>query len=176
MYPFFRLAKELTIHRNAAALPLTGTHISRHICWPWDLDPWIELNNGRTLTLYDLGRLPLGRRVGLDKVLRAQGWGLAVAGVSVRYRKRIKAFERIEMHSRCIGWDARFLYMVQSMWKHGECANQMLLRSACTSAQGIVAPARLLQALGSDDVSPALEPWVQAWIDADALRPWPPVR
>ena len=105
MYPYFRMAKELWKFRNTDRLPILGTHVSHHLCWPWDIDPWMELNNGRTLTLYDLGRLPLGRRTGLHAVLKANRWGMAVAGNSVRYRCRVRAFDRVEMVSRCIGWD-----------------------------------------------------------------------
>ena len=176
MYPFIRLAKEMFRVRTATALPVTGIHVSQHICWPWDLDPWNELNNGRTLTLYDLGRLPLARRVGINKALAAQGWGFAAAGASVRYRRRVRAFDRIEMHSRCIGWDARFLYIEQSMWKGPDCTSHLLMRSAVTSGQGIVAPAQLLTAMGQDQTSPVLPDWAKAWIDAEAMRPWPPVR
>lgn len=176
MYPFARMALELWLHRKAPPLPVTGTHVSHHRCWPWDLDPWAELNNGRTLTLYDLGRIPLATRTGLAGVLRAQGWGLTVAGSVPRYRRRIRMFDRIEMRSRCIGWDARFLYTEQSMWKGEECAGQIVIRSACTSAEGIVPPARLLEAMGLAQDSPDLPAWVQAWIAAEALRPWPPAR
>ena len=62
MYPVIRLVTEFIRFRRAPALPLTGTHVSRHMCLPWDIDLWMELNNGRTLTLYDLGRLPLAKR------------------------------------------------------------------------------------------------------------------
>ena len=60
------------------------------------------------------------------------------------------------------------------MWRGGECCNHMLLRGAITSANGIVPPAQLMQAAGRDATSPALPDWVQAWIAADAMRPWPP--
>jgi acyl-CoA thioesterase FadM len=174
MYPFLRMALELWSVRGAAPLPVTGTHVSQHRCWPWDLDPWRELNNGRTLTLYDLGRLPLGARTGLHRVLAANGWGMTVAGNSTRYRRRVRLFDRVTMVSRCLGWDARFVYMEQSMWKAGECTSHILIRSAVTSAGGIVPPARVMQALGQSPESPALPDWVQAWIAADAARPWPP--
>ncbi len=174
MYPFIRLAKELFIHRNAPALGVADPHVSHHLCWPWDLDPWVELNNGRTLTLYDLGRLPYARRLGLVRVLSARKWGMTVAGVSVRYRRRVRAFDRIEMRTRTLGWDARFLYLEQSMWHDGDCTSQMLLRSAVTDKHGIVAPSRMLSALGADLTSPPLPDWVAAWIAADAERPWPP--
>lgn len=176
MYPYFRMFKELIRVRRAPALAFTGTHVSHHVCWPWDLDPWRELNNGRTLTLFDLGRIPLVLRNGMEKLLREQGWGMTVAGNSTRYRKRVRAFDRLEMRSRLIGWDTRFFYLEQSMWKDGECTSQMLLRSAITSRTGIVAPARVLEAGGLSPESPELPAWVKAWIAADAERPWPPQR
>jgi acyl-CoA thioesterase FadM len=178
MYPFLRMMKELWVHRHAPPLDLFAEHESRHLCWPWDLDPWAELNNGRTLTLYDLGRIPMARRMGLGGVMRAQGWGLAVAGASVRYRRRVRAFDRLTMRTRLIGWDARFLYMEQAMWRGAECTSHILLRSAITGLQrqgGLVPPADLARALGRPVDSPPLPAWVRAWIAAEDTRPWPPM-
>lgn len=175
MYPMLRFAKEMLKFRRAPRIGVLEAHVSTHRCWPWDLDPWIELNNGRTLTLYDLGRLPMAVRTGMIDTMRKNGWGITVAGNSVRYRQRIRGFQKFTMVSRSLGWDARFLYMEQSMWRGGICCNHMLLRGAITSDQGIVAPARLMQAAGADPTSPELPGWVQAWIAADAQRPWPPL-
>jgi acyl-CoA thioesterase FadM len=174
MYPYLRLVKEVFKARRAPPLGILDTHESTHICWPWDIDPWMELNNGRTLTLFDLGRLPLGIRAGLHTVLRQNGWGLAVAGNSTRYRRRVTTFQKVTMRSRCVGWDARFIYMDQTMWRNGECTTQMLVRVAITSKEGIVAPARVVGAMGQDTQSPALPDWIEAWVDADHQRPWPP--
>jgi len=175
MYPFVRMTKELLVHGNAPKLPLTGIHVSHHICWPWDLDLWMELNNGRTLTLFDLGRLPLIRRLGLIGAMRRNRWGLTVAGLSVRYRRRIRVFRRVEMRSRVVTCDARFLYIEQSMWRRdGVCTTHVLVRMAITDANGIVPPARLLEAAGHGEVDLQTPPWVRAWIEAEAQRPWPP--
>jgi acyl-CoA thioesterase FadM len=174
MYPFVRMLKEIVLHRGGAPLAITDWHLSHHICWPWDLDIFAELNNGRTLTLYDLGRVPMAIRTGLGQVLKREGWGMAVAGASVRYRRRVRAFDRFTMASRVIGWDARFIYMDQSMWRNGQCLSQILLRSAVTDRAGIVAPARVLAALGHPVESPALPGWVTDWIAAEEARPWPP--
>lgn len=175
MYPFLRMAKELAMSRRAPALGPLDTHVSFHRCWPWDIDFWSELNNGRTLTLYDLGRIGLGQRTGLFAVLRRERWGLTVAGSSVRYRSRVRAFQRVKMRTRLIGWDARFLYIEQGMWRGGTCTSHMLLRAAVTDAAGIVASARVTDALGIDPASPPLPDWVEAWIAAEAQRPWPPM-
>jgi acyl-CoA thioesterase FadM len=176
MYPFVRMFWQLWRHRKDGPRGLMDEHVSHHICWPWDLDFWRELNNGRTLTLYDLGRVPAGRGNGLFDALRAQKWGLAVAGASVRYRKRVLAFDRIRMRSRTVGWDDRFIYVEQSMWKtDGECASHILIRSAITSRKGIIAPDRLAAAMGWQGPRPPLPDWVTAWIAAEGQRPWPPM-
>ncbi|MBC9246057.1 acyl-CoA thioesterase [Paracoccus sp. 11-3] len=174
MYPLIRFAKEMLKYRNAPALGPMDVHVSTHRCWPWDIDPWIELNNGRTLTLYDLGRIPMAGRMGLLPALRKNKWGITVAGNSTRYRRRIKMFDKFTMFSRMVGWDHRFFYMEQTMWKKGECCNQMLLRTAVTSSKGIVDPALVIKALGYDGASPPLPDCVSAWIQAESLRPWPP--
>jgi acyl-CoA thioesterase FadM len=176
MYPVVRMATEAARARRLPPLGLFEAHRSHHRCWPWDLDLWRELNNGRTLTLYDLGRIPLTIRLRLPPVLARHGWGMTVAGATVRYRRRVRAFQRVEMRSRLLGWDAHFLYIEQAMWRGGEALNHVLLRQAVTGPEGIVPPARLVAALGGPDASPALPDWVVAWIAADATRPWPPMQ
>ena len=177
MYPFIRMVKGAIAARNLPKIGITDIHESRHRCWPWDIDFWNELNNGRTLTLYDLGRIPLAMRVGMWTALRENGWGLTMAGVSVRYRRRIRPFESFTMRSRGVCWDDKFFYIEQSMWKkNGECANHALYRSAIVDGKGIVAPALMAEAMGLDPVSPHMPGWVQSWIAADAERPWPPMQ
>lgn len=174
MYPIVRLGIELAIARRAPPLAVDGVHVSHHVCLPWDIDPWLELNNGRTLTLYDLGRVPLATRTGLVAAVRANGWGLAVAGASIRYRRRVRAFDRVEMRSAFVGRDARFLYVEQAMYRRGEAVSSLLVRSAVTSAEGIVATDRVLAAMDRSDWDRPLPAWVAEWIEAEAERPWPP--
>ena len=174
MYPVFRLAAHMLRHRRSEPLPITGTHVGHHICWPWDIDPWMELNNGRTLTLYDLGRVALFGRTGSARAMRANGWAPAVAGLSIRYRRRVKVFDRFEMRSRVVGWDARFFYFEQGMWRQGEFTSHVLVRLAVTDGNGMVPMARVLAAMGEDPDGPPLPGWVAAWSAAEAERPWPP--
>lgn len=174
MYPYLRMAKELWKFRNAPPLSVFQPHVSTHRVWPWDIDPWMELNNGRTLTLYDLGRLPMGKRMGFDRLLKDKGWGLTVAGNTTRYRRRVTVFRKLTMVSRVLGWDDRFLYIEQSMWRGGDCTSVQMLRGAVISKSGMVPMAQAMAALGVTEASPALPGWVQQWIAADAARLWPP--
>jgi acyl-CoA thioesterase FadM len=176
MYPYIRMFKELWKFRNAAPLTILEPHVSTHRVWPQDIDPWRELNNGRTLTLFDLGRIPMARRMGFHRVARENRWGITVAGNSTRYRRRVTLFTKLTQVSRVIGWDARFVYLEQSFWRGEECTSAMLLRSGFISKAGLVAPSAVLRALGQPEESPELPQWVRDWIAADAGRIWPPAR
>ncbi len=174
MYPILRVATELVRHRRAPPLGLFDIHVSHHRIWPVDIDLWMELNNGRTLTLYDLGRIVLLTRTGLVAAMRRAGWVGTVAGASIRYRRRLQVFQRIEMQSRIVGWDARFLYVEQAMYRGAACCGHLLIRMAVTDRTRMIPAAEAAAALDVDQ-SPPLPDWVAAWAAADARRPWPPM-
>ena len=176
MYPFVRLAWQFFIHRKTGKLAIGQTHYSTHYCLPWDLDLWRELNNGSTLSIYDMGRLPMARRSGLLAILKRKCCGLTIAGSSVRYRKRIRVFDKIEMRSRALCADARFMYLEQSMWVKGTCAGHALYRTAVTNADGLVPIENLRAELNPNTPLPPIPELVAAWITAEDLRPWPPMQ
>ncbi|MEO0915672.1 MAG: acyl-CoA thioesterase, partial [Pseudomonadota bacterium] len=97
MYPFFRLGGELLSNRQAPPLEIGKTHVGAFRIWPWDIDPFLELNNGRVLTLMDLGRFGTLQRLGVPERLKKLGWYGTVAGSTVRYRRRITVFQKLEL-------------------------------------------------------------------------------
>ena len=175
MYPIFRTALTFAQARRMDPIEPLEPHVASLRCWPWDADMFWEMNNGRVLTIYDLGRFGLAQRTGLMRVLRANGWGLVVAGCSVRYRARVRPFQIIELRTRLIGWDRRFFYIEQAMWRGQTACNHGLMRTGVTEGGRLVDTSRVAEALGVDDPSPDLPDWVTDWADADATRPWPPV-
>jgi len=174
MYPIVRVIKELLRARKMPPLDPLGTHVSFHRCWPQDLDNYLEMNNGRILTVLDIGRTGLAVRVGLIAALTRNRWGLTIAGSSARYRRRIRPFKKFRIVSRAVGWDHRFFYIEQSIWLGDECATQVLYRSAVTDKNGIIAPERVFADVGYEGTAPTLPDWAQNWVDADNTRPWPP--
>jgi len=176
MYPFVRLFKDMLMARNLPDLPVLGTHISTHRCWPQDIDGFLEMNNGRILTILDLGRTVLAKRAGLIAACQANSWGMTMAGTSVRYRKRIRPFAKFELVSRCIGWDDKFFYLEHTIWIGKDCAVQALFRSAITDKNGIVRPRRMFDYIGYTGDRPTLPYWAQNWTEAHQTRPWQPER
>nr|WP_319248611.1 acyl-CoA thioesterase [uncultured Celeribacter sp.] len=144
---------------------------------PWDIDLWMELNNGRTLTIFDLGRIPMSIRNGTAKAAKEGGYSMAVAGASVRYRRRVTTFQKVDMWTKTTCFDDKFLYIEQSMWdQKGECCNHILLRGAVIKKRKLVPPQELFERMEPGLVSPPMPDWVRNWIDADNTRPWPPIR
>lgn len=176
MYPVLRLAKELVLHRNAPPLAVGEAHVTRLVCLPSDIDLWMELNNGRTLTMMDLGRVVLFKRMGIMGAMRRKQWVGTIAGATVRYRRRVRIFDHMELRTRILGWDDRFTYAEQSFWRGEECTSHALFRMAITGGKGIVPSAEIVAELGWPPDGPPLPGWVTAWIAAEAERPWPPAR
>ena len=179
MYPFIRYATTIA----HAALQVKKGHtlsfddVSEITlrCRLTDIDNFLEMNNGRVLTLYDLGRTDFAVRTGLGKQLLKQRWGLVVAGSTIQYRKRIRAFQKVTMKTQVVGFDERWIYIEQSMWVKGKPCSSSLLRTGVTEGGKVVATARVLAALGKADWVKPPEPWVQDWIDGDKSHRWPPM-
>lgn len=174
MYPFVRTIAQLVSHRRAPSLPLGGVHVSQHMCWPWDLDAFMEMNHGRILTLLDQGRFVGAIRSGLYAAQKQNGWGMTMAGVCVRYRRRVRMFHRYEVRTRFIGFDEKFLYLDQTMWRNGDCLAQAIYRVAVTDANGIVRSQFVAGALETTVCQHVLPDWVKTWLKAEDMRPWPP--
>lgn len=175
MYPFLRALKEIVVARRSLRLETGNWHVTQLIVWPWDIDMFRDLNNGRVLTLFDIGRIGLFVRMGFFGTMKENGWYGTVAGTAVRYRRRITIFQKLELRTRIIGWDARFIYFEQGFWRGGDCAAHAVVRTAVTAGKGIVPPSEAVRAAGLPEASPVLPDWVRAWSEAEQLRPWPPV-
>ncbi len=174
MYPFFRLASIMfSSTRRSRIDPGEPSDLSM-LCWPWDCDMFLEMNNGRHLTLFDLGRFDFGARTGLPRALKQNRWGLVVAGSSIRYRKRLRPFERFTMRTRLLGRDDRWFYFQQTTMSKGTCCSSALIRTGITSKGKVIETDTAAEALGFSEWRPDLPDWVRAWADADSARPWPP--
>ncbi len=175
MYPYLRSARVLLSAWLGSRLDFDDESVVHMRVWLGDIDVFAELNNGRHLTLMDMGRFDLAVRSGFLRTVHRHGWGLTVGGASVRFRHRVRPFSRICLRSRVVGHDDRWFYFHQKI-EHGDrLCSSALVRTAVIEKGRLVPVPRVLEALGRPGQAPGLPEWVQAWIDAEALRPWPPI-
>lgn len=139
--------------------------------WPTDIDLYLEVNNGRYLTMMDIGRFQFGQKIGLMDNLKTKNWGIAVAGTSVRYRKRMHMFQKLVLHTRVVAIDERWTFFQQVIKRDGQWCVAALIRTAVTSKNGVVPTQEVAEALGGE-WEYRMPEWVIQWDKSDQLRPW----
>lgn len=131
-------------------------------CWPNDLDSNMHMNNGRYLTIMDLGRLDLILRTGLWPVMRARKWFPVIASAKVSFRRSLNVFETFELTTQVIGWDEKWLYIEHRMERGGKVMAQAFVKGLFLGPDGKVPMAELVAAAGHDGPSPEIDPEIVA--------------
>jgi acyl-CoA thioesterase FadM len=137
--------------------------------WPNDLDTNLHMNNGRYMTLMDLGRLDLLLRNGSIRHLLRQKWYPVLAGCEIRFRRPLNLFQRFEIRTRLVTWDAKWIYLEQRILRNGDLALHAYLKGVFVAKSGGSIPiTRLLELMGVTQAPPAMPEGLAAWIDAEA--------
>ena len=145
----FRLLKTLLLCLlRPGRLPLLGESVVRFRCWPNDLDTNLHMNNGRYMTLLDLGRLDLLLRTGAARHAFRRRWYPVLAACQFRYRRPLNLFQRFEVRTRIVSWDAKWVYIEQKMLRGGKTVTHAYLKGAFVGPEGTVPMERLVEALG----------------------------
>ena len=125
--------------------------------WPTDLDLFGHVNNGRYLSLMDLGRLALMEQTGLLAAARANRWMPLVRGIDIEYFRPLHPWQPFTLHTRLLGWDRKWLYVGQHFRRGDTRIAEARLHGLLRGGRGNVAPADMLAALGqADRESPAV--------------------
>ena len=154
---FVRLIKVLVLALLAPRVPVDRPLVTRLRVWPNDLDTNLHMNNGRYLTVMDLGRTDLIIRSGKLKVLMDRKWYPVVAATHITFRRSLNVFERFAITTQIIGWDDDWVYLEQSIHNSkGEMATKALFRTVFLHRGKRIASAELADAFGMNPISPPL--------------------
>lgn len=120
-------------------------------CWPTDLDLNFHMNNGRYLSIMDVGRAHFMARGRMLRKLLARGWMPVVSASTIRYRRPIAPFEPFELVTRVIGYDESWVYIDQRfVSKDGRVKAIALVRAGVISKQGRIGTADITALIGED--------------------------
>ncbi|MGO1285528.1 MAG: acyl-CoA thioesterase [Brachybacterium sp.] len=126
---YFRLLLFMVRVRSRSRLGIWDTsHVTFRVN-PSDLDVQRHMNNGRYLTLMDLGRMDLMLRSRFWQRITGQGWYPVVAGQSITYRRSLLLWEKFDLASRVIGHDDRWIYMEQVFRRDGKIVADAIVRA-----------------------------------------------
>ena len=162
---FRTLWKGLTLWFRPPLEPL-GTSILAFRVWPNDLDVNVHMNNGRFLSVMDLGRFDLSFRTRLGRAMLRNRWTPLVGGISIRYRRSLDPFERYDLYTRLLGWDAKWVYLEQHFLKRGgELAAEGVVRALFRGKSGNVPMAEVLSQMGYKGPQPELPEAIRRWAE-----------
>jgi len=162
MYPAFRLAKSLVgAYRAGSVHPLDTVTVTLPVK-RIDVEA-TRLNNGRYLTLMDIGRYALIVRCGYVPAFARNRWYPLVLGVMITYRKSLRVGSRFDLSTRLLCWDERHFYLEQTFWQKGELRARALVK-AIFMGNGKVVPTQQIVDSGPYKIpSPEAPEAVRAW-------------
>lgn len=150
--------------RRGEAHPLEPLRVPLRV-WPTDIDLYLHVNNGRYLTLMDLGRWDHSIRTGFARVSLRNRWKPVLGSATVRFRKELRTFEAFDLVTQVACWDRKWLYVEHRFERAGEVHAWGAVKVVVKSGRRTIAPEELLAAVGVAHASPIAGPELQAWID-----------
>jgi len=111
---YFRLILVLFLaFRRAKMTDILETGLLNFHVLPTDLDMNIHMNNGRYMTLMDLGRLDLIIRNGLIWLMIKRGYMPVLASAKIRFRLPLPPFQAYRLETEVVCWDDKWVFMEQ---------------------------------------------------------------
>lgn len=164
MVLFFRtLWKLLTLGFRPALDPM-GISVLRFRVWPNDLDVNVHMNNGRFLSIMDLGRFDLSFRTKLGWAMLRNRWQPLVGGITMRYRRSLAPFEPYELHTRLLGWDEKWVFLEQRFLKRdGDLAAEGVVKALFRGKAGNVPMAEVLRLMAYEGPPLELPEAIRRW-------------
>jgi acyl-CoA thioesterase FadM len=162
---YFRLLK-LILSRFFFRKPLglLETSVIEGRVWPTDLDNNIHMNNGRYLTIMDLGRFDWILSCGFLGLCLKNHWFPIVGALKITYLKPLKPFQKFQLKTRVLGWDAKWIYVEQIFEADGVLCAKSVLQGLFHGKQTKVTTSEWLKAAGYAKKSPRLPQDVQSWL------------
>ncbi|MEW6684555.1 MAG: thioesterase family protein [Nitrospirota bacterium] len=139
--------------------------------WVNDLDTNLHMNNGRYLTIMDLGRLDFIVRTGLGGIMLKRRWRPMVGSAVIRFRRGLAPFERYELKTRVVWWDDKWFWIEQRFERAGALVAIGAVKGLFRQATGNVPTPEVLALLGVRERPGAIPDWIAAWRDAEPFSP-----
>jgi acyl-CoA thioesterase FadM len=134
---------------------------------PNDLDPNWHMNNGRYLTIMDLGRLDMTIHSGLMRAVLRNRWMPVLGAATIRYHRPLAPFQRYTLTTYIVAWDEKWIYMEQLFESNGKRAASALVKALIRGKDRSIPTAEVMRTVGVDLLSPPLPDHLRAWVAAD---------
>lgn len=136
---------------------------------PTEIDIFMHVNNGKYLSIMDLGRLDMMVRSGVWKTIRAKGWSGVVSAETISFRKSLKLGQHYSLETRISGIDDRAVYFEHRIVVDGEIYARAFVATLLISENGTVTRDELIDVFGAPPPGMDLPAWLHDWRLHNAL-------
>ena len=133
LYVFIRLFYTLIVAFFRPRISFFDNAVTTLRVWPNDLDINFHVNNGRYLTLMDIGRFDLCWRAGILQAALKHGWFPVVGTAQISFKKSLKPFQKFELHTKMFWWDEKWFYVEQTFYSGGDLYARALVKGVFRS-------------------------------------------
>jgi acyl-CoA thioesterase FadM len=132
---------------------------------PTDCDVNFHMNNGRYLSLMDLGRVHLMAQLRLLGVIIRKKWKPVLAAADINFIRQLAPFQKFDLVTRIVTWDDKYAYMEQRFESGGVLCAHAYVKGLFLDARGRVANSTVVAQLGHDGSPPPCPEELRLWIE-----------
>lgn len=146
--------------------PLAPATLSMRVM-PNDLDIYGHVNNGRYLTLMDLGRLHLLWITDLLPRIRKQKWSPLLGSAKIHFLKPMRVFTKFTLSTQTVYWDDKWFYLEQKIESNGKLYAVALLKLLFIDKERKIPPQDIIDLLPAPPACPPQPHVIALWRHAE---------
>ena len=156
----------LTAHHRSKCVMTEETSLPFRVL-PTDLDVNMHLTNSRYFSFMDLSRVDHLMRCGAWKQVRANKLMPVLASGSIRFRRAVPPFKKVDVTTRVVGVDEKWIYLEHKIISGDTIYSVAVLKAAFLNTGGRIPVSELLDIFGHEGKLPPMTDALARIRDAD---------
>ena len=154
-------------------LPRSGVFDESRVAFrvlPTDCDINFHMNNGRYLSLMDLGRVHMVARIGLLSIIVRRRWMPVLAAAEINFIRQLAPFQKFDLVTRLVTWDDKYAYMEQRFESGGTLCAHAFVKGLFLDGGRRVSNSAVLADLGYSGDPPPFPEELRIWAEMGNVK------
>lgn len=119
------------------------------------------MNNGRFLTIMDLGRMDFLKRTGVLGLSIKNKWMPVVGTATIAFKRPLKCWQEYQLHTHVLGWDEKWIYLEQTFYSKEKVIAVGRVKGLLRGKNGNIAPQFIIDKVKPGISSPVIKKEIQ---------------